>query len=185
MREAMKIRPVGIHHPQLVIFRPALGTENDLLSVWREDRIIVVHSIVRQSLDLFDNLAEVFRYILYNKERNLVLLSEELAFAEKYFSLIKIRFGSCVVLQILPNNVESDSYLIPPISLQVLLENAIKHNIFSERHPLTITMDIRDDKVIVSNDVRKKILKSESSRIGLKKLMRPHISTRSIRSTFL
>lgn len=117
-----------------------------------------------------DNLAEVFRYILYNKERNLVLLSEELAFAEKYFSLIKIRFGSGLILRVLPNNVESDNYLIPPISLQVLLENAIKHSTFSERHPLTITMDIRDDKVIVSNDVRKKILKRDSSRIGLKNL---------------
>ncbi len=117
-----------------------------------------------------DNLAEVFRYILYNKERNLVLLNEELTFAEKYFSLIKIRFGSGVILRVLPNNVESDNYLIPPISLQVLLENAIKHNTFSERYPLTVTMDIRDDKVIVSNDVRRKILKRESSRIGLKNL---------------
>lgn len=117
-----------------------------------------------------DNLAEVFRYILYNKERNLVLLSEELAFAEKYFSLIKIRFGSGVVLQMLPNAVESDHYLLPPISLQVLLENAIKHNTFSERHPLTMTIDIRDDCVIASNDVRKKDVKKKSSRIGLKNL---------------
>jgi sensor histidine kinase YesM len=117
-----------------------------------------------------DNLAEVFRYILYNKERNLILLSEELAFAEKYFSLIKIRFGNGVALRILPNNVESDNYLIPPISLQVLLENAIKHNEFSDRKPLAITMDIRDDNVIVSNDVRKKRSLRSSSKIGLKNL---------------
>ena len=117
-----------------------------------------------------DNLAEVFRYILYNKERNLVLLSEELAFAEKYFSLVRIRFGEGIVLHILPNNAENDLYLIPPISLQVLFENAIKHNTFSEKNPLTITCDIRDEMIIISNVIRHKRSLKPSSKIGLKNL---------------
>ena len=117
-----------------------------------------------------DNLAEVFRYILANKDRNLVLLSEELSFAEKYFSLIAIRFGSGVVLDIHNGTADADALLIPPISLQVLLENAIKHNEFSQHRPLTITMDIGNDAVTVSNKMHRKNLSKKSSRIGLNNL---------------
>lgn len=117
-----------------------------------------------------DNLAEVFRYILANKERNLVFLSEELAFAEKYFSLITIRFGKSVMLSIRNGASDVDTLLIPPISLQVLLENAIKHNEFSQRRPLTITMDIGTDSVTVANEKHAKILSRSSSVIGLKNL---------------
>ncbi|MFA6469196.1 MAG: sensor histidine kinase [Bacteroidota bacterium] len=116
-----------------------------------------------------DNLAEVYRYILYNKERNLVLLSEELEFAEKYFSLLKIRFGGAVSLTI-SSSGQSDDYLIPPISLQILLENAIKHNEFSERQPMEISITISNDSITVSNALRPKSVHERSSRIGLKNL---------------
>lgn len=116
-----------------------------------------------------DNLAEVYRYILFNKDRNLVLLSEELAFAEKYFSLLKIRFSDSVSLKIV-SPFENDNFLLPPISLQILLENAIKHNEFSERKPLVITLDIQNDKVVITNRVRKKKIKKQSSHIGLQNL---------------
>jgi sensor histidine kinase YesM len=116
-----------------------------------------------------DNLAEVYRYILYNKERNLVLLSEELEFAEKYFSLLKIRFGGAVSLTI-SSSGQSDDYLIPPISLQILLENAIKHNEFSERQPMEISITISNDSITVSNALRPKSVLERSSRIGLKNL---------------
>ncbi len=116
-----------------------------------------------------DNLAEVYRYILFNKDRNLVLLSEELAFAEKYFSLLKIRFGDSVSLKIV-QSVENDNFLIPPISLQILLENAIKHNEFTERKPLVITLDIQNGKAVITNEMRKKKIKKQSSHIGLQNL---------------
>ena len=130
---------------------------------------LIEHEPVKAKL-FNDNLADVFRYILANKERNLVLLSEELSFAEKYFSLITIRFGKGVVLDIRGGGVDADALLIPPISLQVLLENAIKHNEFSLHRPLTITLDIGKDTVTVSNETHKKILRKKSSHIGLKNL---------------
>lgn len=116
-----------------------------------------------------DNLAEVYRYILSNKERNLVLLSEELLFAEKYFSLLQIRFGDAVSLAV-KSSVPHDEYLIPPISLQILLENAIKHNEFSDQHPLKITITIADGEAVITNELRPKNNSERSSRIGLNNL---------------
>ncbi|MCK6541124.1 histidine kinase [bacterium] len=117
-----------------------------------------------------DNLAEVFRYILYNRNRNLVLLSEELSFAEKYFSLLKIRFGESIGLYIAEDSVSPDNVLIPPISLQILLENAIKHNTFSDQHPMAITIRVSDQAVVVNNPIRKKVQVKNSSRTGLENL---------------
>jgi sensor histidine kinase YesM len=117
-----------------------------------------------------DNLADVYRYILQNKARELVLLHEEMLFLTDYFSLLKIRFEQAVQLQ---NHVDPalyDQYLIPPISLQLLVENAIKHNEFSDAVPLVIDIDMQNDELIIHNQVRKKILRKASSRIGLHNL---------------
>jgi len=117
-----------------------------------------------------DNLADVYRYILHNKKRDLVLLAEEIQFLEDYFSLLKIRFENAVHLQI---NIPADTYdlyLVPPISLQVLIENAVKHNEFSDAMPLIIQVDIKDDELVVQNNRRKKILRRPSSKIGLQNL---------------
>jgi sensor histidine kinase YesM len=117
-----------------------------------------------------DNLADVYRYILQNKVRDLVLLKDEMDFLQDYFSLLIIRFESAVALKILTPAVLFDQYLIPPISLQVLAENAIKHNEFSAGLPIVITIDITEDVLIVSNPIRKKILRKPSSKIGLNNL---------------
>jgi hypothetical protein len=117
-----------------------------------------------------DNLADVYRYILQNKVRDLVLLKEELIFLQNYFSLLKIRFEEAVQLRLSIDEKETDHYLIPPISLQILVENAIKHNEFSEFQPLTITIDLKNDVLAVHNPVRRKILRKPSSKIGLQNL---------------
>jgi LytS/YehU family sensor histidine kinase len=117
-----------------------------------------------------DNLADVYRYILQNKARELVLLHEEILFLNDYFSLLKIRFEQAVQLQIGISPAMYDQYLIPPISLQILVENAIKHNEFSDAVPLVITIEMENDELIIHNQVRKKILRKASSRIGLQNL---------------
>ncbi len=116
-----------------------------------------------------DDLAEVYRYILSNKERNLVLLDEELQFAERYFSLLCIRFGDAVGLTV-ERDAGTEDLLIPPISLQILLENAVKHNAFSDEQPLVIGIGIRGATVVVSNQIRPKETAGHSSRIGLRNL---------------
>jgi len=117
-----------------------------------------------------DNLADVYRYILQNKVRELVLLQEEMEFLTDYFSLLKIRFEEAVQLHNGINPALYDQYLIPPISLQILVENAIKHNEFSDAVPLVITIEMQHDELIIHNQVRKKILRKTSSRIGLHNL---------------
>lgn len=117
-----------------------------------------------------DNLAEVYRYILQNKARDLVLLKEELAFLLNYFSLLKIRFEDAVRLDLdIPDQL-ADQYLIPPISLQLLAENAIKHNEFSNSSPLAIGVTLEADQLTIRNAVRKKLSRKPSSRIGLQNL---------------
>jgi len=117
-----------------------------------------------------DHLADVYRYILQNKATDLVLLKEEIFFLENYFGLLKIRFdaGLQLNLDIPPEALEQ--YLVPPISLQVLAENAIKHNEFSEQVPLYINIQLTEDELKVSNPIRRKTLRRPSSRIGLQNL---------------
>ena len=117
-----------------------------------------------------DNLADVYRYILQNKARDLVLLKEEMGFLQNYFALLKIRFESAVQMQVIVDEDKTDHYLIPPISLQILVENAIKHNEFSEKMPLTIEIKLANDELKISNPVRRKTLRKPSSKIGLQNL---------------
>ena len=114
-----------------------------------------------------DNLADVYRYILQNKRRELVLLREEMEFLEDYFFLLLIRFEKAVQLDVFITDEQKDGYLIPPISLQVLVENAIKHNEFSDLSPLVVTINLEGDVLVVHNAVRRKELRKPSSRIGL------------------
>jgi len=117
-----------------------------------------------------DSLADVYRYILHNKERTLVLLREEMDFVNDYFLLLQIRFENAVQLKISISNEINNTSLIPPISLQLLLENAIKHNEFSDENPLVITIEVSIDQLIISNDIHKKTLRKGSSCIGLQNL---------------
>lgn len=117
-----------------------------------------------------DSLADVYRYILQNKARDLVLLREEMEFLQNYFSLLKIRFEKAVQMKAGVPAHAMDQYLIPPISLQVLAENAIKHNEFSEATPLVLEIDMKNEELVVRNRVRKKTVRKASSRIGLQNL---------------
>ena len=117
-----------------------------------------------------DNLAEVYRYILQNKSRDLVLLREEMDFLEHYFLLLKIRFEHAVQLVAERDNTMFEQFLLPPISLQVLIENAIKHNEFSDEAPLVVNVSVKEEMLIISNEVRPKALRKPSSRIGLQNL---------------
>ncbi|HTS43207.1 MAG TPA: histidine kinase [Puia sp.] len=117
-----------------------------------------------------DYMSEAYRYILQNKGRELVLLREEISFIEDYFSLLKIRFENAIQLHLRIPDQEFDHYLIPPISLQVLIENAIKHNEFSDEIPLIIEIFLEHDELKVRNEIRKKVLRKPSSGIGLHNL---------------
>lgn len=117
-----------------------------------------------------DNLADVYRYILQNKARGLVVLREEMEFLQSYFLLLQIRFEKAVQLKIAVEDTALDQYLVPPISLQILAENAIKHNEFSEAAPLVLEIELINGELRVHNHVNKKSLRKASSKIGLQNL---------------
>ena len=124
-----------------------------------------------------DNLADVYRYILQKKGSDLVLLREEMDFLNDYFSLLQIRFEKAVRLYINVDPGHLDQYLVPPISLQVLAENAIKHNEFSDAQPMIISIKLEDGFLIIHNPVRKKMLARPSSGIGLNNLRERYLLT--------
>lgn len=124
-----------------------------------------------QNAKLFnDTLAKVYRYILGNKDKDLVLLREEVEFISNYFYLLKIRFREAVNMEIEFNDLSAEDFLIPPISLQALVENAIKHNDFSDKNPLTIHVAISSNYIVVRNAMHPKTYNLPSSRIGLNNL---------------
>ncbi|MFT3682043.1 MAG: histidine kinase [Ferruginibacter sp.] len=114
-----------------------------------------------------DNLADVYRYILQNKARNLVLLKDEMDFLESYFSLLKMRFEDAVQMSCAVNEHLLSVYLVPPISIQLLVENAIKHNEFSVKQPLLISISMHENVLVVHNSITKKAFVKTSSKIGL------------------
>ncbi len=117
-----------------------------------------------------DHLADVYRYILQHKERELVLLRDEMHFLHNYFSLLCIRFENAVQLRSEIDESQYESWLIPPISLQLLAENAIKHNEFSDSNPLVIYVQQKEESLTVSNRLNGKELRKESSKTGLSNL---------------
>lgn len=116
-----------------------------------------------------DKLADVYRYILMNKDKELVPLQAEIEFLNNYFTLLKLRFGNSIYLNY-PTTKSLNNYLIPPISLQVLLENAVKHNEFDEKQPLQIAMNVDEKHLSFINTKRRKELSRPSSKVGLKNL---------------
>jgi len=97
-----------------------------------------------------ENLAEVYRYILSQKDRTLVLLEEELDFTHKYTELLHLRFGDAIKFTRRFNDKLDKEFLIPPTSVFVALENAVKHNELSVQFPLNIDIGLQNDALTIS-----------------------------------
>ena len=119
-----------------------------------------------QAAQFIKKLSEVYRYVLDTREQEVVALSEELTFARSYIFLQKIRFEESLQVQLAVP--DASSHHLPPLALQLLLENAIKHNELSGECPLQITICIEDDtRLVVKNNVQPKEIREASSGIGL------------------
>lgn len=115
------------------------------------------------------NLSQVFKYFLVNKKKALVSLQGELSFLESYFFLLQIRYESKIHMKMTLGENYS-KLMIPPCALQVLIENAIKHNLFSAETPLLINIQLNGQYLKVSNDIKLKTYSHNSTGIGLKNL---------------
>ena len=123
-----------------------------------------------RALEFTENLAEVYRYILIQKDHTLVLLDDELDFTHKYTDLLHLRFGEALIIRKRFNGSAGKGFLIPPTSVFVAFENAVKHNEISERTPMMIDVDLKDGMLYVINSIRERKNVGHSSKIGLKNL---------------
>lgn len=115
-----------------------------------------------------DELSKVYRYLLRANENKLIPLSSELQFVHSYFHLLKTRYGDGIELELLIAE-EYQQHLIPPLTLQILLENAVKHNAIIKDSPLRIIIgtDHNSNSLKVTNNVQHKMSRIISNRIGL------------------
>lgn len=114
------------------------------------------------------HLSSVYRYVLQCQDKTLVMLSEELEFMRSYLFLHEVRLGNCLICQ---NDVPAQymDSLLPPLTLQLLVENVIKHNSITQSKPMTILIGIENGYLTVSNPVHPK-KSTASSGVGLKNL---------------
>ena len=129
----------------------------------------LVYKDAETSARFIDQLATVYRYLLYNQEKKIVSLKEELVFIESYLYLLKIRFGENISIKN-EINPEGEELYVAPAVLQMLIENAIKHNVVSKKNPLEIALRIENGSIRVSNSLQPKEIKEESTQLGLKNI---------------
>ncbi len=122
-----------------------------------------------QATKFIQKLSGIYRYMLDNIEKNTVNLQDELSFARDYFYVQQIRDEEKIRMII--EDFQVSSYRILPISIQILIENALKHNSATRENPLTIRIALDNNEcIIISNDLRKKMNLERSNGIGLKNL---------------
>ena len=126
----------------------------------------LVHDDPDVAEEFIDEFARFYRYILEIKDKNLVSLREELSMMESYVYLQKIRFGDALQVE---NRIDSGfmDHLLPPLTLQILAENAIKHNALSAEYPLLITLEIRNGFLLIRNNLQKRQEEIKSTGLGL------------------
>lgn len=100
-------------------------------------------------------MSDIYRYVLQCRDKTTVTLKEELQFIESYIFLHNIRLGDSVKLDV-DFSQKQLKLTIPPLSLQLLIENAVKHNIANEREPLNIRIFISENRLVVTNNLQKK-----------------------------
>lgn len=132
---------------------------NTLVSLIEEDREAAVNYTV--------HLSDLYRNMLSFKDQDLILLSEELEIITNYMHIQQSRFGHALVLQTRIPEVVKSKRKIVPLALQLLVENAIKHNVVSIAQPLTITIEADDEKITVSNPIQRKQSREKGAGLGI------------------
>ncbi len=122
-----------------------------------------------KAVDFINQLSKVYRYLLDNRNSELVSLENEIVFIKSYIYLIQIRFDKNIIFNI---DIKENKLvmLIPPMSIQMLIENAIKHNEISEELSLTITIQSNESELIVKNNLQLRSNQEVSSKSGLQNI---------------
>lgn len=130
----------------------------------------LVYKSADESAEYITQLSKLYRYMLDKNNTSLVLLEKELQFLNSYIYLMKIRFKNRIVFNINISETAKTNIYIPPNTLQMLVENAIKHNKFSTEKPIKISINEQSNYLIVANNSDNRIQIGESSGIGLENI---------------
>jgi LytS/YehU family sensor histidine kinase len=133
---------------------------NTLITLIEEDKTLSVRFV--------QELAGVYRYVLQGHDNKLTELRDEIHFVEMYVFLLKTRFGENLQIEI---DLDKDSRtLIPPLTLQILVENAVKHNTICKDRPLEIRVYSANGQIVVSNNLQVRSVLEKYSKLGIKNI---------------
>ncbi len=135
----------------------------------------LVYSDKEVATQYIAQLAKTYRYILDKKFENLVSIQTELNFLDSYLFLIRIRHQQSVQFSINVTEKTKEKGMIPPATLQLLVENAIKHNRFSSIEPLSIVIEEKNDYLSISNTYSKKLSPDTHIGIGLSNIKQRYL----------
>ncbi|MCC9071322.1 2TM domain-containing protein [Flavobacterium sp. F-65] len=134
----------------------------------------VLSSLIEENPDnaqrFTTSLSKIYRYVLEQKDKELVFVEDELAFAKTYMNLLKMRFENSLFYELPTEGINPDAKVVP-LSLQLLLENTVKHNVVSEQRPLHIRIFIKGDYLAVQNDFQKKEVLQDRQGVGLQNIV--------------
>ncbi|MFY0591007.1 sensor histidine kinase [Roseivirga sp.] len=144
-------------------------------------RDIIDQSPKEDAKQFVDKLSDIYRFLLESGNTNLISLKDELKFAKAYIHIQSERFGENLELNWNIPQAHLNTMIVP-MSLQLLLENAIKHNVISRAKPLMVNINIKDETMIVDNIIQKKSTQLPSTKVGLKNIEKRYalISDKSI-----
>ncbi len=135
---------------------------NTLVTLIEEDR--------DTAICFTEQLARIYRYVLQNKDKELVPLATELNCVQAYLYLLQTRFGDNLRVSVDVSELLREAS-VAPLALQMLIENAVKHNVVSRDAPLTIEVFVDGDRhIVVRNTVNKKKVTEDSTRVGLQNI---------------
>jgi hypothetical protein len=127
---------------------------------------MLIHENPRQAEEFVDEISSVYRYLLRANDQELTTLERELQFIRSYFQLLKTRYGAGIDLQI--DVAEGElTRKIPPLTLQLLVENAVKHNVILPDSPLIVQIMTRGQSLVVKNTLQRRRTAVPSNKVGL------------------
>lgn len=127
-----------------------------------------------QAEKFLDEMSKVYRYLLRTNEEGLTTLESEMQFIHSYFHLLKTRYGDGLEMETRINEKYSD-YQVPPLTLQMLVENAVKHNMILKDSPLHILiMTTNSGKLVVTNNLQRKDRMVSSNKVGLTNIVKKY-----------
>ncbi len=127
---------------------------------------MLIHENPRQAEAFVDEISSVYRYLLRANDQELTTLNRELQFIKSYFQLLKTRYGAGVDLRIAVEEWQLERK-IPPLTLQLLVENAVKHNVILPESPLVVEIVTRGSSLVVQNNLQRKNTAVPSNKVGL------------------